>query len=108
MLAQAIDTRLRPVQAFRAVRRLLRNPDDTAQVFVILRAMRGASAARAFRSDVGGRVLAEKRELLDALSDSARLSALPPDSLGAIYHAFMRRENLSARGPHAVGGRCRR
>ncbi len=102
MLAQAIDTRLRPVQAFRAVRRLLRNPDDTAQVFVILRAMRGASAARAFRrfqgSDVGGRVLAEKRELLDALSDSARLSALPPDSLGAIYHAFMRRENLSARG----------
>src|ERR1700754_3100072 len=100
MLAPAIDTRLRPVQAFRAVRRLLRNPDDTTQVFVILKAMRGASAIRAFRrfrdSEVGTKAMAERRSLLAALTDSARLSALPEGTLGRAYHQFMRHENLSA------------
>jgi ubiquinone biosynthesis protein COQ4 len=101
MSATVIDTRLRPLEAFRAVRRLLGNPDDTTQVFVILRAMRGSSAAWAFRrfraSPVGGRVLAERRQLLAAL-ESAQLAALPEASLGHIYYNFMRAENLTAAG----------
>lgn len=103
MLAQAaIDTRLRPLTALRAVRRLLANPDDTSQVFIVLRAMRGGSAARTFRrfqaSPVGARVLAQKQVLLDRLDDGAALSALAPDTLGHCYRDFMQRENLSARG----------
>jgi ubiquinone biosynthesis protein COQ4 len=102
MSAPAIDTRLRPLTAFRAVRRLIGNPNDTAQVFVILRAMRGASAARAFgrfrRSAAGARVLAERRSLLAALADDARLAASPEDSLGHAYRHFMRNENFSAAG----------
>ena len=84
-----------------AVRQLLRNPDDTAQVFVILRAMRGSSAQRAFRrfcaSPAGARVMAENRSLLAAL-DEGRLAALPEGSLGQIYRRFMQAENLSATG----------
>ena len=45
----ALDTRLRPFEAIKAVRRLLNNPDDTSQVFIIFRAMRGRSAQRTFR-----------------------------------------------------------
>jgi ubiquinone biosynthesis protein COQ4 len=101
MSAAAIDNRLRPLEAFRAVRRLLRNPDDTSQVFVILRAMRGSSAVRSFRrfsaSPVGRRVLAERRELLTAL-DSDRLAALPEGTLGQVYFRFMCEENLTAAG----------
>jgi ubiquinone biosynthesis protein COQ4 len=70
-------------------------------VFVILRAMRGSSALRAFRrfraSPAGSRVMAENRSLLEAL-DPARLAALPDGSLGQTYRRFMQAENLSAKG----------
>jgi ubiquinone biosynthesis protein COQ4 len=99
--APAIDTRLHPVTAFRAVRRLMGNPGDTTQVFVILRAMRGTSAARAYRrfrdSPTGVRILAERRDLLEALGDT-RLAPLPEGTLGYAYRGFMRAENLSAMG----------
>src|ERR1043165_3833991 len=98
----AIDTRLRPFQAVRAVRRLLANPDDTAQVFTIFRAMRGKSGLRAFRrfaaSPTGARVIRERRRLLDTLSDRAHLEALPQDSFGRAYFDFMEQERLSAAG----------
>jgi ubiquinone biosynthesis protein COQ4 len=99
--APAIDTRLHPVTAFRAVRRLMGNPGDTTQVFVILRAMRGTSAARAYRrfrdSPTGVRILAERRDLLEALGDT-RLAPLPEGTLGYAYRGFMRAESLSAMG----------
>jgi ubiquinone biosynthesis protein COQ4 len=103
MLAQStIDTRLRPYQALRAVRRLLDDPDDTVQVFVILRAMRGRSGFKVFRrfrdSAVGAAVLAERRQLLGALQDRAALAALPAGSLGRTYLDFMLQEDLSAEG----------
>jgi ubiquinone biosynthesis protein COQ4 len=106
MTVAVIDTRLRPLTAFRAVRRLLSNPDDTAQVFVILRAMRGSSALRAFRrfcaSPAGSQVMAEQRSLLEAL-DPARLAAMPDGSLGRTYRLFMQEENLSATGLMQAG-----
>jgi len=103
MLAQArIDTRLRPFEAVRAVRRLLANPDDTSQVFAIFRAMRGKSGLRAFRrfalSPNGAQVIRERRRLLDTLSDRVHLKALPQDSLGRAYFEFMEQEQLSADG----------
>ncbi len=103
MLAQpAIDTRLRPFEAARAVRRLFRNPEDTRQIFLIFRAMRGRSGQWAFRrfaaSPVGGAVLRERRCLLTMLQDRAALFALPAGSLGRIYADFMKDQNLSAEG----------
>jgi ubiquinone biosynthesis protein COQ4 len=100
--APAIDTRLRPLVAMRAVRALLRNPNDTSQIFVIFRALRGRSGINAYRrftaSATGQRVLAERRDLLPRLEDRAALAALPDGSVGRAYLAFMEQENLSADG----------
>lgn len=103
MFAQStIDTRLRPLEAVKAVRRLMANPEATQEVFVILRAMRGRSGITLFnrfrQSAMGARILAEKRSLFATLSDSATLSALPQGSLGNTYHRFMASENLSPEG----------
>jgi ubiquinone biosynthesis protein COQ4 len=103
MLAQStIDTRLRPLEAVKAVRRLLANPEATEEVFVILRAMRGRSGIALFRrftqSPMGIRILKEKRGLFAALSDTMALAAMPEGSLGREYHRFMASENLSAVG----------
>jgi ubiquinone biosynthesis protein COQ4 len=97
-----LDTRLRPLEAVKAVRRLMANPDATEEVFVILRAMRGRSGITLFNrfreSPTGARILAERRSLFATLSDSAALAALPQDSLGGAYHRFMAAENLSPQG----------
>jgi ubiquinone biosynthesis protein COQ4 len=97
-----MDTKLHPLRAVRAVRRLLADPDDTAQVFAIFRAMRGKSGLRAFRrfasSPTGAQVIREKRHLLDTLSDRARLQALPHASFGRIYFDFTEQEQLRADG----------
>ncbi len=109
MTAQStFDTRFRPILAFRAVRRLLANPDATHEVFVILQALRGRSVTRLFSrflaSGNGQRILAEKRDLRRALSDDAALAALSPGSLGWRYNHFMKGENLSADGLVAASG----
>ena len=103
MLTQAAsDTRFRPLQAIKAVRQLIANPDDTRQVFAIFRAMRGRSGIRAFRrfaaSTTGAGILRERRRLLDTLTDRATLAALPPGSFGRAYFNFMEEEDLSADG----------
>jgi ubiquinone biosynthesis protein COQ4 len=104
----ALDTRFRPILAFRAVRRLLANPDATQEVFLILKALRGRSVIRLFSrfraTGNGQRILAEKRDLRRALSDDAALAALSPDSLGGRYNQFMKAENLSADGLVAASG----
>jgi ubiquinone biosynthesis protein COQ4 len=97
-----LDTRLHPLEAVKAVRRLLANPDQTREVFVILRAMRGRSGIRLFRrfqqSAMGARILAERRSLLETLSDRPALAAMPAGSLGHDYQRFMAAEDLSAAG----------
>lgn len=94
--------RLRPWKAARAMRALLRDPDDTARVFDVIQALGGRGGERAFerfrRSEVGARVLAERRDLLAVLSDRERLLSLPPGTLGRSYAEFMGRERISAQG----------
>jgi ubiquinone biosynthesis protein COQ4 len=98
----ARENRIRPVEAVRALRALLRNPDDTTRVFEVIRAMSGTSGQRSYRrftrTAEGARILAERRDLLALLSDRERLLALPSDSLGRSYAEFMGREELSAAG----------
>ena len=100
--AAALETPLRPFTALRAVGRLLRDPEDTRQVFVVMTAMRGRSGRRLFerfvKSPVGAQVTAERRRLLDRLQDRGGLAALPDGSLGRAYLAFMDTEQLTAAG----------
>ena len=56
--------RIKPVKAGLAISRLLRNPDDTGQVFKILEALRGDSLGRALkrmRADDQGAALLKSR-----------------------------------------------
>ena len=102
MTAAAIDTRLHPLTALRAVRALMADPEDTRQIFVIFKALRGKSGIKTFQrfiaSDTGKRIVAEKRALLDTLNDRTALAQLPEGSMGRAYFDFMERENLTADG----------
>jgi ubiquinone biosynthesis protein COQ4 len=100
--ASTLDTRIRPFAALKALRALLRNGEDTRQVFLIVEALRGRSGEVAFerfrQTETGQAVLSDRRVLLDRLSDRAALAALPAGSLGRAYLAFMAEENLTADG----------
>ncbi len=89
-------------EAWNAIRALIRDPDDTAQVFRIVRALSGNSQERAFqrflRSDHGPAILAENRVLLETLSDRAYLTSLPEGTLGRVYADFTAREQITADG----------
>jgi ubiquinone biosynthesis protein COQ4 len=99
-------TRLRPLVALKAMRAVLRNREDTRQVFILMDALRGKTSLRQlerFRATETGRaVLAERRSLFDALSNRARLAALPVGTLGGAYYDFVSAEHLSAEGLVAV------
>lgn len=94
--------RIRPLAAWRAVRALVRNPDDTARVFDVIDALSGRSRGRLFErfrnSASGQRLLAERPPLLAALSDREALAALPAGSFGRHYLDFVVREQISADG----------
>ncbi len=93
---------LRPSEAWRALRRLLADPESTDQVFVIIRALSGKTLLRGFNrfsaTPVGRRVLDARIDLLDTLTDREFLRALPAGSLGRTYLAFVERENITADG----------
>jgi ubiquinone biosynthesis protein COQ4 len=88
--------------AFRAVRKLIANPDGTDQVFVIISALSGNSGERQFQrfssTSVGRRILSEESDLLSVLMDRETLHALPEGTLGHAYADFMTEEQISADG----------
>lgn len=94
--------RLRPLAALRALRKLLKDREDTSQVFVITSSLRGKTALRGAerlrKTEFGRAVLAEKRSLLPVLCNRPFLCALPPGSFGRTYYDFVVRENISAEG----------
>src|SRR5271167_16636 len=101
-MSQPPSYRLRPLVALRAVRNLLRDREDTHQVFLLIDALRGKTTLRQFarfrQTETGRTVLGAHRRLLDRLSDRASLAALPAGTLGRAYYDFMAAENLSADG----------
>ena len=88
--------------AWRALRCLIKDPNDTAQVFHIIRALGGPSLVRGMRrfraTAIGSRVMAQQLDLIDTLRDRKRLAALPKGTLGRAYCDFTRREGISADG----------
>ncbi|HEX4180632.1 MAG TPA: Coq4 family protein [Caulobacteraceae bacterium] len=88
--------------AFRALKRLLSDKEDTGQVFEIMGALNGDSTARGYgrllQTVQGGRLAYERVELAPRLMDDAWLDSFAPGTVGAAYRAFVRSENLSAEG----------
>ena len=99
-MSHSATYRLHPLNALRAVRKLMRDREDTQQVFLLIEALRGKTTlrqlARFRQTETGRAVLGESRRLLDRLNDRASLRALPRGSLGRAYYDFIAAGNLSA------------
>jgi ubiquinone biosynthesis protein COQ4 len=101
-MTEITDTRRHPIAAYRAIRALMRDREDTRQVFLLIDALRGKTTLRQlarFRATEFGRAaLADRPRLFDRLEDWDTLKALPAGTLGRAYYEFMASENLSAEG----------
>ncbi|MFL2529329.1 MAG: Coq4 family protein [Candidatus Azotimanducaceae bacterium] len=93
---------MQPIAAYRALRALLKDPDKTEEVFIIIRAMSGNSLGNCYKqfrkTRVGKEILAEKRQLLSVLQDRTKLAGLSAESLGRRYLDFIEREGIYAKG----------
>ncbi|WP_426041130.1 Coq4 family protein [Brevundimonas sp. TWP2-3-4b1] len=94
--------RIRPVTAFRAFRKLIRDKEDTAQVFEIMRALAGRSGARGYgrmlKTVEGGRQAFLRDELALKLDDPVWLARFAPGTVGAEYKAFREARGFTADG----------
>ncbi|WP_066483318.1 MULTISPECIES: Coq4 family protein [unclassified Sphingomonas] len=88
--------------AWRALRRLLADGNDTVQVFRIMRALNGDTSHRNYRrllsTPQGGRIAYARVELARRFADREWLASLPADSVGAAYLAFLDRTGFSPDG----------
>ena len=93
---------VRPFHALAAVFKLVRNKEDTRQVFEAVSALSGANGKRLFKrftsTPYGRRVVSEPVRLEKILTDREKLRALPEGSVGHAYLDFMEGENLTADG----------
>lgn len=94
--------RVQPVRAWRALRRLIADKEDTTQVFEIMNALAGSSVRRGYQRMLeqaeGGRQAFLMTELADRLQDKVWLRSLPEGSVGRAYLEFIEERNLSAYG----------
>jgi ubiquinone biosynthesis protein COQ4 len=94
--------RIKPIGALLAVRALLRDPDDTSQVFKVIEALSGdvigQTVKRLLDERSGRELLASKPNIVTLLNDRAQLSAMPTGSIGHTYYQFVHGQNLSADG----------
>ncbi|MEX0645214.1 MAG: Coq4 family protein [Parvularculaceae bacterium] len=93
---------IRPLHALSSVIKLIRNKEDTRQVFEVVSSLSGGAGRRMFSrfvsTDYGRRVVSEPIKLEEILSNRSRLRALPEGSFGRAYLAFMEGENLTPEG----------
>jgi ubiquinone biosynthesis protein COQ4 len=93
---------VQPLRAMRAVRRLIADKEDTAQVFEIMRALSGQAIPngyrRLLRSPEGGRIAYERDEFAERLSDKTWLASFGPGTVGAAYRDFIAPRGLTAEG----------
>ena len=94
--------------AFDAIGKLLKNGDDTVQVFRIMRALNVGNApmnyARLIATQDGGRIAYERIELAERLSDPAYVAQFAPGTVGAAYREFLATTGYSADGLAGVAG----
>ena len=84
------------------MRRLIRDKEDTGQVFEIMRALAGGSIPRGYRrllrTPDGGRAAYAHKEFAHRLSDKAWLARFEPGTVGAAYRDFIAPRGLTAEG----------
>jgi ubiquinone biosynthesis protein COQ4 len=92
----------RPLEALRALQKLIQDPTKTEEAFRVVRSLDGPFFGRTFRrfkrDATGARLMASKSSLLAALRDCAALEKLPEGSLGRAYLAFCDREGITPGG----------
>src|SRR5579862_169331 len=89
-------------RAVRALQRLFKNKEDTAEVFEIMFALNGRAYAadfvRLLETAEGGRIAYERVEFADRLLDPAWVASFPDGSVGAAYRAFQAAQHFSVLG----------
>jgi ubiquinone biosynthesis protein COQ4 len=93
-------------EAFRAMRLLLSDPKDTVQVFRVMKALNGGTAARNYRRLLGipegGRIAYKREELVARLTNREWLRQFAPGTVGAAYRTFLEHTGFSADGLESV------
>ena len=93
---------LEPLTALRAFRKLIRDKEDTAQVFEIMRALSGRSIARGYdrmlKTMEGGRQAFLREELAYKLDDPVWLAGFGLGTVGAAYRDFREARGFTAEG----------
>jgi len=97
--------------AFRAMGHLFKDPNNTTEVFKIMRALNADVAAKNYRrllkTPQGGRLAYERVELIERLTDRAWIDQFAPGTVGAAYRAFLDKTGYSADGLAAIGNDVR-
>jgi ubiquinone biosynthesis protein COQ4 len=93
---------IRPLQALRAYNRLVKDKEDTKQVFEIIRALTGDSLRRAYQKmlshEEGGRQAYLGLELCQYLDDPAWMAKFPEGSVGAEFRKFLALRGFTVEG----------
>lgn len=88
--------------AFKSIRKLLADSNDTEQVFRIMRALNGPSMPRNFSrllsTPDGRRMVYQRIELAERLADPDYVSRFAPGTVGAAYREFLAKTGYSADG----------
>ncbi len=104
--------RFRPFKALSHFRRLIKDKEDTEQVFHIFECLPRKGflpEAKAFIDSPRGQALMESEPFLPTiLDDHEALKTLPAGTIGRAYVDFMEREGLSAAGLVAESDKMRR
>ena len=94
--------RLQPLRAAKALRKLIADKEDTAQVFEIMRALSGDTIVRGYKrllsTPQGGRIAYQREEFCERLSDTTWLNTFGPGTVGEAYRNFIAPRGLSAEG----------
>jgi ubiquinone biosynthesis protein COQ4 len=97
---------VQPLRALRAVSAILRNPDDTAQVFTLIEALSGVrTPTRIARRLEGATFLRLRLDILAQLCDRDALRRLPDGSLAHAYLQFVESEGITAEGLREASAR---
>ena len=94
--------RIRPIKAYKHFRNLIKDKEDTAQVFEIIEALDGSNLDKDYKrfmaTPEGQARFAERKYLVPFLDDHEALRKLPASSVGQHYCDFMESQGLSAQG----------
>ena len=102
MLDKTKPARMQPLVAMGALKRLINDPEQTEEVFVVIRAMAGNSLERNFArfctTEMGRSILREERDIVDTLMDRESLRTHQSGTLARAYLSFVESEKITADG----------